>query len=114
MKMIYFAYQYSDGPKKRADEIKHLVQELIKKRKDIIPFIPHWAIDAWMDFPEGYDGNQFVLIWELEILARCDGICLPPPMTPALKKCGVIWEEAIAKWLKLPVYEYWDLMELAE
>ena len=83
---------------------------LIAKRKDIIPFVPHVMFDAILGTPEGYS-NSFVLEWELYIIDRCDGICLPTPMTPCDRPCGTLWERAYTRHAGKPVYDYDELLE---
>jgi hypothetical protein len=110
LKVIYVGYPYTDDPKKRAEEIRMLIEDLVEVRQDIIPIVPHLAFDAIWLFPEGYD-KQFVLVWELEVIAHCGGVCFPEPLSPAKQICGVLWERAFAKWLKLPEYDYYELLE---
>lgn len=115
MKVIYFAYPYSDNPKKRSEEIKKLIQKLLEVRSDIVPLVPHYIFDALYDFPDGYTHEEFGEM-ELELISRCDALCPVPPVTPrhAISK-GVRWETAFVRWLRhhsvdVEIVEWKDLM----
>ena len=109
MKLIYFAYPYSDDPAKRTAEITKIVQDLLAIRKDVVPFVPHLVFDALLGTPAGYS-NLYVLGWELEIISRCDAICFPTPPTPA-ESVGCAWELAFSKFVGVPEVEYDALLE---
>lgn len=113
MLLIYFGYPYTDGPGKRTEEIKRLVQDLLAVRTDIITFVPHLAFDMLLGLPEGYS-NSYMLEWELEIISRCDAVCFPPHQSPANNLCGVLWEAAFARWLGIPEVEYEALLDNKE
>jgi hypothetical protein len=108
MKLIYFAYPYSDDPLRRTAELKSLLVRLIAARKDIVPFAPHFAFDAIMGYPKGYS-NLYVLDWELVIISRCDAICFPAPLTPAESQ-GCAWERAFSRFIGIPEVEYEALL----
>ena len=115
LKLIYFAYPYSDNPKLRTREVVDAVMKLVAVRKDIVPFVPHIAFDHLLledgQHAEGYDLKfMFVLDWELEIISRCDGICFIPH-APEIKTAGIHWERAFAKRHDVIVYDYWMLMQ---
>lgn len=108
MLLIYFGYPYSDNPAGRTAELKCMLQKLIAVRKDIVPFAPHFAFDAIMDYPKGYS-NLYVLDWELVIISRCDFICFPTPLTPAESQ-GCAWEASFSRFLDIPEVQYDDLI----
>lgn len=108
--MFTFAYPYSDGPYTRTKEIREKIIELLKVRTDIVIFSPHLAFDALHDWTaEGYGSNfEFILSWELEIISRCDAICVPP--YEGRRSAGVAWERTYAQRLGIPEYQYEDLL----
>ena len=106
-KLIYFAYPYSSDPEVRTEEIRQLILGLIEVRKDIVPIVPHFTIDAIFKFPKGYS-HFFVTWWELEIIANVHYICFPPP-PPDIKSAGCIWEKFFAKWFGTPEIG-WDYL----
>lgn len=110
MKLLYMAYPYTDGPYTRTKEIREKILELLKVRTDIVIFSPHLAFDALHDWNvEGYQTEyEFILSWELEIISRCDAICVPP--YEGRPSAGVAWEKAYAQRLGIPEYQYEDLL----
>jgi len=112
MMLIYCGYPYTDNPTLRTAELKCLLQSLIALRKDIIPFAPHFAFDALLDYPKGYS-NLYLLDWELCIISRCDAICFPEPMSPA-ESMGCAWEKAFSRFIGIPEVSYDGLLEVPE
>jgi len=109
MKLVYFGYAYTDDPIKRTAEIKFLIENLLKVRTDIIPFVPHLAFDLLIGTPEGYS-SVYVLEWELEVISRCDAVCFPPLQSPSNRLCGIFWETAFSRHISVPEYQYEDLL----
>ena len=109
LKLIYFAYPYSQDPKACTEEIKKLVAELAMVRQDFVPIVPHIAFDELFEHPEGYDPSKtFVLQWEFEIISRCDYICFSPTDRFSV---GCIWEREFANWIDVPIVDYWMLLQ---
>lgn len=107
-KKIYFAYPYTSDPIERTKEVKKKIQELIKVRKDIVPFVPHLMFDELLDLPAGYD-CQFVLGWEYEVIASMDYFyVIPHPKEIAT--AGIYWESEFARRVDVPRVSWIHLM----
>ena len=101
IKVAYVTYPYTNDPKGNSMRIKEIAQDIIKHRQDICLIVPHYAFDALLDFPKGYN-NTFFARWELEVISRCDMVILPNiKMT-----CGMVWETEFAKRLGIPIHLY--------
>jgi len=89
-------------------KVQKMVHEIVEKRADIVPVVPHYIFDALYDFPTGYS-NQLDLVthWEAEIISRCDGVVYDPTMSDS---AGVKWEVAIAQKLGIPVFTYDEVL----
>lgn len=106
MKLYYFAYPYSCNPQETTKQVQRLVLEILKKRRDILPIIPHFAFASIYGYPKGYTLNC-IRDWEFEIIKRCDALV----HDPNLESVGVKWEITIARALGKPVYTYQEVLE---
>ncbi len=106
LKMVYFSYPYSDNPEKRTGEIKKRVRHLLRKRKDLVPIIPHLAFDSLFGFPRGYT-NFDIGVMELEMISRCDMVCF----VSSKFSLGMAWEWAFAKWLGKKIVSWSELLD---
>jgi len=88
-------------------KVQQLVQNVLEKRSDIVPIVPHFAFDALFDFPVGYSHPEMTH-WEAEIISRCDAVVYSKRMRDS---SGVKWEVAIAQKLKKPVFTYDEVLE---
>lgn len=110
LKLCYFSYPYSRDPKECSEDIRVLVEQLFTElrpdlKEKIVPFVPHWAFDAIMGFPTGYSDTTR-LLWEIEIISRCDLFVWIPEHTGA----GVEWERRIAESLGVRVLTFDQLV----
>ena len=105
MKLVYFSYPYSSNPTLRTREVAKLVHKILKKHKDFVPFVPHFALDALYDFPKGYTHLDFPKM-EYEIISRCDLFVYSPNRLST----GVYWELCFARWKRIPVKTYEELI----
>ena len=80
--------------------------EILEKRHDIVPIIPHFAFSALYGHPKGYTIDR-LRDWELEIIKRCDGLVYEP----SIHSVGVKWEMTIAKAFGVPVFTYQQVLE---
>jgi len=108
MKLAYFSYPYSDNPRKRTEEIKQKVRQILKLHSDIVPLIPHLIFDALYDFPAGYSHPEFSIM-EIELISRCDIFCYNPEHLEISR--GVRWEYSFAKWLNKEILTYQELIK---
>lgn len=105
---MYFSYPYSSNPILRTKEVAKLVHKVLKKHEDFVPIVPHFVFDALFDFPaEGYK-EAFASIgpMEFEVISRCDLFVYSPKHLSA----GVYWELCFARWKKIPVETYEELI----
>ena len=101
LKVYYFSYPYGADPVKMSERVKNKVQAICRVRKDIVPFVPHYAFDALFGFPAGLSMPE-VAAWEVLIISMCDGFVYEPNAMSS----GVIWEKGIAECLDKPILTY--------
>lgn len=106
IKVAYVSYPYSGDVEGNSDRVRQIAQEIMAHRHDVVLIVPHWAFDALMGFPTGYE-TTFFADWELEIIARCDLVIVPPARDVS---AGVIWETAFARRLGKPIYTPTDII----
>jgi len=106
LKVYYFSYGYTRDPMRMTKEVQKKVHEILLKRDDILPVVPHFIFDALFNFPKGYTHPEMAH-WEAEIISRCDGVVYDP----ALVSAGCRWEVAIAQKLGVPVWTYDEVLE---
>jgi len=89
-------------------EVKKLVHKVLKKHEDFVPLVPHFVFDALFGSPEEGYGSLFASIgpMEFEVISRCDLFVYSPFH---LSK-GVYWELCFARWKKIPVKTYEELI----
>jgi len=102
--IVYFSYPYSDAPIKRTLEVLDKIVKLLKKRRDINPIVPHF-IDLLHGFPKGYESSK-LLEDEIHLITISDALCHFEEYS-----AGVLWEIAIARFFKIPVVTYKELLE---
>lgn len=119
LKLYYFSYGYSSNPVSKTMDVQRKVREILKKRNDIVPIIPHFLVDCFLaDLNSGFVKNELLLSlpngyshpeasdWEVEIISRCDALVYDP----LEDSVGVRWEVAIARKLGVPVYTYDEVL----
>jgi len=104
LKLVYFAFPYTEDPINCCKEIQTKVQHILDVSEDIVPLVPHFMFDALYDFPHGNTHVEF-LEYEVELISRCDIFCYDPERVSV----GVAWELAIAKKFGVKVMSYIDL-----
>lgn len=106
-KLAYLSYPYSDGPKKRTDEVVKLARKIMAKHPEIFVIVPHTAVDYTLfgEIPEKItdhkvDDHLVAPIMEFIILSKVDMFIIGCPLDVTVSK-GMIWEWAFCKWRQL-------------